>query len=407
MYHPKSISTSHSHDQDISSGAPVGANDALNSLSTSAMASKQRLRWTPDLHERFVNAVTQLGGADRATPKGVLRMMGIQWLTIYQVKSHLQKFRLARYIPGSMDDGQNTGRKETAGILSNLDARSGIQITDALKMQMEVQTRLHEQLEVQRQLQQRIEAQGKYFQKILEEQQRLGGVLKDSANSVECISIMSGEQSAQDSDVKLDLSAHPTQATSQDGSGAGRACNKLEIILHNNASDDESKSFSSQQNPSSNSLSSALSLPLESTKPAEPALKKLRLEKPSSSEIHICNQSDQKHMNRFSSDQTAEVKCDPDIGGQTSVSTGHECQQGHSGSSVEQRQLHVPIQDSHLSLNVQRSDSVTNLSSLPESRPQLDAELPKFLHLHETPSDHTSYGVMKRSDIHRNLHQDL
>lgn len=406
MYHAKNISTSHGHEQDISSGAPVGANDALNSLSTSAMASKQRLRWTPDLHDRFVNAVTQLGGADRATPKGVLRMMSIPWLTIYQVKSHLQKFRLARYIPGSMDDGQNTGRKDTAGILSNLDARSGIQITDALKMQMEVQTRLHEQLEVQRQLQQRIEAQGKYFQKILEEQQRLGGVLKGSANSVDCVSTISAEQAAQDSDVKLDLSAHPTQATSQDGSGAGRDCNKLESLLHDNASDDESKSFSSQQNPSSNSLSSELSLPLESTKPAEPPLKKMRLEKASSSELHMFNQSDQKHMNRLSSDQTAEVKCDPDIDGQTSVFTRHECQQGHSGSSVEQRQLLFSIQDSHLSLNAQPSNSATTLSSLPESQPQLDAELPKFLHLHETPSVQTSYSLMKRSDIHRNLHQE-
>lgn len=28
-------------------------------------SAKQRLRWTPELHERFVDAVTQLGGADR------------------------------------------------------------------------------------------------------------------------------------------------------------------------------------------------------------------------------------------------------------------------------------------------------------------------------------------------------
>lgn len=29
------------------------------------LTSKQRLRWTHDLHERFVNAVAQLGGPDR------------------------------------------------------------------------------------------------------------------------------------------------------------------------------------------------------------------------------------------------------------------------------------------------------------------------------------------------------
>ena len=29
------------------------------------LASKQRLRWTHELHERFVDAVAQLGGPDR------------------------------------------------------------------------------------------------------------------------------------------------------------------------------------------------------------------------------------------------------------------------------------------------------------------------------------------------------
>ncbi len=33
-----------------------------------AAAAKQRLRWTPELHERFVDAVTQLGGPDREFP---------------------------------------------------------------------------------------------------------------------------------------------------------------------------------------------------------------------------------------------------------------------------------------------------------------------------------------------------
>uniref|UniRef100_A0A2P2LCF5 MYB-CC type transcription factor LHEQLE-containing domain-containing protein n=1 Tax=Rhizophora mucronata TaxID=61149 RepID=A0A2P2LCF5_RHIMU len=118
-----------------------------------------------------------------ATPKGVLRVMGVQGLTIYHVKSHLQKYRLAKYLPDTSSDGKKADKKETGDVLSNLDGSSGMQITEALKLQMEVQKRLHEQLEVQRQLQLRIEAQGKYLKKIIEEQQRLGGVLAEAPGS--------------------------------------------------------------------------------------------------------------------------------------------------------------------------------------------------------------------------------
>ncbi|KAF5192938.1 Myb family transcription factor [Thalictrum thalictroides] len=52
-----------------------------------------RLRWTPDLHLRFVHAVERLGGQERATPKQVLQMMSIKGLSIAHVKSHLQMFR--------------------------------------------------------------------------------------------------------------------------------------------------------------------------------------------------------------------------------------------------------------------------------------------------------------------------
>lgn len=97
-------------------------------LSTDA---KPRLKWTPELHQRFIDAINQLGGADskyktnsiltslflillsllhfrayiswciiqivyvnvaEATPKSIMRVMEIPGLTLYHLKSHLQVF---------------------------------------------------------------------------------------------------------------------------------------------------------------------------------------------------------------------------------------------------------------------------------------------------------------------------
>ncbi|KAJ8532168.1 hypothetical protein K7X08_012091 [Anisodus acutangulus] len=56
-----------------------------------------RLRWTPDLHLAFVNAVETLGGQERATPKLVLELMNIRGLSITHVKSHLQMYRSKKF----------------------------------------------------------------------------------------------------------------------------------------------------------------------------------------------------------------------------------------------------------------------------------------------------------------------
>ncbi|XP_047316239.1 protein PHR1-LIKE 1-like [Impatiens glandulifera] len=138
----------------------------------SAPTTKARMRWTPELHEAFVEAVNQLGGSEKATPKGVLRLMNAEGLTIYHVKSHLQKYRTARYKP---DSSEGTSEKILTPIddITSLDLKTSMGITEALKLQMEVQKRLHEQLEIQRKLQLQIEEQGRYLQKMFENQKKM------------------------------------------------------------------------------------------------------------------------------------------------------------------------------------------------------------------------------------------
>ncbi|XP_078173498.1 protein PHOSPHATE STARVATION RESPONSE 1-like isoform X2 [Carex rostrata] len=134
------------------------------------VGAKPRMRWTPELHDRFVDAVNQLGGSEKATPKGVLKLMKVDSLTIYHVKSHLQKYRTARIRPESTEGNEGSSEmRATPQDLAAIDIKT-MDLTEALKLQMEVQKRLHEQLEIQRKLQIRIEEQGKYLQKMLEKQ---------------------------------------------------------------------------------------------------------------------------------------------------------------------------------------------------------------------------------------------
>ncbi|EXC26255.1 Myb family transcription factor APL [Morus notabilis] len=147
---------------------------------------KPRLRWTADLHDRFVDAVTKLGGPDKATPKSVLRLMGLKGLTLYHLKSHLQKYRLGQQVrrQNSAEHSKESSGcsyaqfvNHSSGTTSTTSSRgdnkehSEIPIAEALRLQIDVQKRLQEQLEVQKKLQMRIEAQGKYLQAILEKAQ--------------------------------------------------------------------------------------------------------------------------------------------------------------------------------------------------------------------------------------------
>ncbi|GER33853.1 homeodomain-like superfamily protein [Striga asiatica] len=130
---------------------------------------KPRLRWTAELHQRFVDAVNHLGGPDKATPKTIMNVMEVKGLTLYHLKSHLQKFRLGKqphkdFHNHSMKDGEIAVSYE---LQRKNQSAPGLLGPSMNEIQMEVNRRLHEQLEVQRHLQLKIEAHGKYMQTIL------------------------------------------------------------------------------------------------------------------------------------------------------------------------------------------------------------------------------------------------
>ncbi|KAI3796786.1 hypothetical protein L1987_39471 [Smallanthus sonchifolius] len=85
-----------------------------------------RLRWTPELHHAFVNAIERLGGQDKATPKSALQLMNVRGLSIAHVKSHLQMYRSKKLD----DSGQVISQRASMAtqgrphIYSNLYSRS-------------------------------------------------------------------------------------------------------------------------------------------------------------------------------------------------------------------------------------------------------------------------------------------
>ncbi|KAF5759516.1 putative transcription factor MYB-HB-like family [Helianthus annuus] len=80
-----------------SSNSTVEESDKKPSVRPYVRSKMPRLRWTNDLHLRFVQAVERLGGQDKATPKLVLQLMNVKGLHIAHVKSHLQMYRSKKF----------------------------------------------------------------------------------------------------------------------------------------------------------------------------------------------------------------------------------------------------------------------------------------------------------------------
>ncbi|KAA0044271.1 protein PHR1-LIKE 1 isoform X2 [Cucumis melo var. makuwa] len=145
----------------------IGSGSSSSSFNGNGFTAKTRIRWTQDLHEKFVDCVNRLGGAEKATPKAILKLMDSEGLTIFHVKSHLQKYRIAKYMPESAESRDFHTEKAFNFNFHTL----AMQIKDALQLQLDVQRRLHDQLEIQRKLQLQIEEQGKQLKMMFDQQQ--------------------------------------------------------------------------------------------------------------------------------------------------------------------------------------------------------------------------------------------
>ncbi|KAL0796441.1 hypothetical protein Bca101_067818 [Brassica carinata] len=131
---------------------------------SAAVIQKPRMRWSPELHDCFLEAVKKLDGPEsKGNPKGC-----------YEDDECGRFDNLSSEKPLAEKKSGNSEDKKPSSNTSEANGRNkgAIQLTEALRMQMEVQKQLHQQLEVQRSLQLRIEEHAKYLEKILDEQHK-------------------------------------------------------------------------------------------------------------------------------------------------------------------------------------------------------------------------------------------
>ncbi|XP_019152011.1 PREDICTED: myb-related protein 2-like isoform X7 [Ipomoea nil] len=125
---------------------------------------KPRFKWTVQVHGRFVDAVNQLGGIYKATPKNIMRLMDIEQITTDHIKSHLQKYRLN----GSKQANTNTRKTIRAtvfqrhqehkySITPGLHTMGSIQVSDVPEISTERQRTSQTKLEQFERAQQQVQ----------------------------------------------------------------------------------------------------------------------------------------------------------------------------------------------------------------------------------------------------------
>ncbi|XP_010520047.1 PREDICTED: myb family transcription factor PHL5-like isoform X2 [Tarenaya hassleriana] len=132
---------------------------------TKTSSNKRRIKWTSDLHDKFVECVNQLGGPTKATPKAILELMEVDELSIFHVKSHLQALK---YRSVSVQARDHVQVNIDEGYIHHNDSW----IKELMRLQDGVIEHLQEHLQIQTSLQLMVEEQNKLFQQIIDHSSR-------------------------------------------------------------------------------------------------------------------------------------------------------------------------------------------------------------------------------------------
>ncbi|PKI74180.1 hypothetical protein CRG98_005418 [Punica granatum] len=109
--------------RDHAEDQPDESNDSIGTASAAAITKKPRVHWTPDLQQKFVEAIDRIDkrknpgrrfrndeSEEQAVPKEILdelRRMGVTGLTRQNISSHLQKHRTSKKKQGQLSELQN------------------------------------------------------------------------------------------------------------------------------------------------------------------------------------------------------------------------------------------------------------------------------------------------------------
>ncbi|CAN8269217.1 unnamed protein product [Cochlearia groenlandica] len=78
---------------------------------------KRRFVWDDELHQKFLAAVNQLGGFEKAVPKKIFELMNVPGLTRKHVASHLQKCRTYLRRLGGVSQSQHQGNIDNSFVM--------------------------------------------------------------------------------------------------------------------------------------------------------------------------------------------------------------------------------------------------------------------------------------------------